>query len=144
MSKLTFLRSYDSSPRQPSSPPTSPFHKLSLFLSIFVCHRLSLLTGEWGEGSTRGTKSYDREKSWPSLNHSILSGVTWHSLCTSKGPAGWWRFRPLDRGQGQLRAGGEVFLQGGHYCKLKENSACRNQQSTITFRYNIPTGYIHI
>ncbi len=48
-----FLRSSDSAPRPPPFP--SPISKLSLFL-----------------------KSYDdREKAWPSINHSILSGIAY-------------------------------------------------------------------
>jgi hypothetical protein len=58
-----FLRSHDLAP-----PPVS---NLSLFLSLPVCSRSSLLTRERGEG--RGTKSCDREKAWSSINHSILS-----------------------------------------------------------------------
>jgi hypothetical protein len=35
-----------------------------------------LLTGdEGGEGGGRGAESNDREKVWPSINHSILSAV---------------------------------------------------------------------
>ncbi len=30
------------------------------------------MTGEWG-GEEEGAKSYDREKAWPSISHSILS-----------------------------------------------------------------------
>ncbi len=54
-----------------SYPPPSR-HKLSLFLSLPVCRRSSLLTErrrEWGVG---GAKSYDGEKAWSSVNHSIL------------------------------------------------------------------------
>ncbi len=40
-----FLRSYDSTPRTPP-PPTSPVSKSSLFLSLPVCRRSSLLTGK--------------------------------------------------------------------------------------------------
>ncbi len=33
-----------------------------------------------GEGCRHGGKLYDHEKAWPSINHSILSGVTWQLL----------------------------------------------------------------
>ncbi len=45
---------------------------LSLFLSLPVCRRLSLLTGEGGWGG-RGAKSYGDEKAWSAINNSILS-----------------------------------------------------------------------
>jgi hypothetical protein len=45
-----FLRSYDSVPRSPPFPPLPPVSKLSLFLSLTVCRRSSLLTGEGGRG----------------------------------------------------------------------------------------------
>jgi hypothetical protein len=60
---------YNSAPHPPLSPLSSP----SLFLSLPVCRRSSLLT-EWGGRGGRGAKSYDLEKAWPSINHSILSG----------------------------------------------------------------------
>ncbi len=51
-------------------PPPPPVSKLSLYLSLPLCRRSSLLTG----GGGRGAKSYDDgEKAWPSINHSILS-----------------------------------------------------------------------
>ncbi len=53
-------------------------HQLvSLFLSLPMCRRSNLLTEEWGEGGRRvvfGAKSFDREKTWPSINPTILSG----------------------------------------------------------------------
>ncbi len=36
---------------------------------------LTIAAGE-GEGGGRGAKSDDREKAWPSVNHSILSNET--------------------------------------------------------------------
>jgi hypothetical protein len=55
-------------------PPSSGTgSKLPLFLSLPVCRRSILLTGEEGGGG-RGAKSDDREKAWSSINHSILSG----------------------------------------------------------------------
>ncbi len=50
--------------------PPSPVSDLTLFLSITVCCRSSLLTGERGGD---GAKLYDSEEAWPSINHSILS-----------------------------------------------------------------------
>jgi hypothetical protein len=44
---------------------------LSFFISFPVCRRSTKWIGGGGEG---GAKSYDREKAWPSINHSILSG----------------------------------------------------------------------
>jgi hypothetical protein len=62
--------------RLPAHPlPPSPPSKLPLFLSLPECRRSSLLTGEVGEVVRRGAKSYDREKAWPSINHSILSAL---------------------------------------------------------------------
>ncbi len=55
--------------------PLSPGRKLPLFLSLHVCRRSILLTGEGGGGG-RWAKSYGREKARPSINHSILSGDT--------------------------------------------------------------------
>jgi hypothetical protein len=50
------------------------YRELSLLLS---CRWSSILTGRrGGGGGERGTKSHDREKAWPSLNHSTLSGPT--------------------------------------------------------------------
>jgi hypothetical protein len=41
-----------------------------------MCRRSSLLTGEGGGGG-RGAASYESEKAWPSINHSILSGSSY-------------------------------------------------------------------
>jgi hypothetical protein len=49
--------------------PLSPVSKLSLFLSLQMFRRPSLLTGE----GRRGAKSYDHYKALPSTNHSIFS-----------------------------------------------------------------------
>jgi hypothetical protein len=73
------LLSYDS-PTRPPPFSTSPVSKLSLFLSLFYVtvspvDSSSLLTGVGG-GRGRGAKSYDREKAWPSIHHSILSSPT--------------------------------------------------------------------
>ncbi len=53
--------------------PPPPFRKLPLFLSLPVCRRSGILTGE-GEGGGRGAESYNRKKVLPAINSSILSG----------------------------------------------------------------------
>ncbi len=61
--------------------PFPPVKKLSLFLSLPVCHLSSLLTGVEGRGwGGRGALSYDRKKAWPSIYRSILS-VLFCTLC---------------------------------------------------------------
>ncbi len=57
-----------------SSPTPTPVSKLSLVLSLPVSRRSSLVTQEGG-GSGGGDKSYDGEKAWSSINHSILFGL---------------------------------------------------------------------
>ncbi len=62
-----FLQSYDSAP---CPPPV-----VSLSQSVSPCWaywRKRGARGGWG------AKSYDREKAWSSVNHSILSGITKH------------------------------------------------------------------
>jgi hypothetical protein len=49
--------------------PPSPISKLCLILSLSVCRRLSLLTGEKVGWSGLGVGSYDGEKDWSSINH---------------------------------------------------------------------------
>jgi hypothetical protein len=44
------------------SPTPSPISKLSLFLGLPACRRLSLLSIERGSGWEGGAKSYDAEK----------------------------------------------------------------------------------
>ncbi len=56
-------------------PPPPPVSKLSLFLSLLVYRRSRFLTGEEEGSGGRGAKSYDREKAWSSINHSLLSAV---------------------------------------------------------------------
>ncbi len=51
-------------------PP--PFSKLSLFLSLHVS--IGEITDRKGGREGGGANSYDREKAWSSINHSILSG----------------------------------------------------------------------
>jgi hypothetical protein len=54
-------------------PPPSTVSKLSIFLSFPVrCFSVEF-TDEKGGGGGRGAKSYEREKAWPSINHSIFS-----------------------------------------------------------------------
>jgi hypothetical protein len=60
-----FLRSYVLVVCLAHSPPPPSATCLS-FLSLSVCRRSTLLTGE-GVGSVRGAKSCDREISWPSI-----------------------------------------------------------------------------
>ncbi len=55
-------------------PLPPPVNKLPLFLSLLVCRRSVLLT-EGGKGGGRA-KSYDNEKAWSSIYHSILSAPT--------------------------------------------------------------------
>jgi hypothetical protein len=50
------------------NPFPSPSSRLSIFLSLLVCRRLSFLKGDHG----RGSKSYHREKDWSSMYHSIF------------------------------------------------------------------------
>jgi hypothetical protein len=59
-----FSPSYDFAPA-PSPPPPPPINKLSLFLSLPVYRRSSLLTGEGGEGA----KSYDADKAYSTLQY---------------------------------------------------------------------------
>ncbi len=68
-----FLWWYDLAIWSPPTPSPSPVSKLSLLLSLFVCHRSSLPTDGWGGGGGRGAKSSDHEKALSSIKHSILS-----------------------------------------------------------------------
>jgi hypothetical protein len=62
MEDQAFSPSHDLAPPPPPPP-----------LSLHVCSRSSLLTGEGGgEG---GAKSYGGEKAWSSMNHLILSST---------------------------------------------------------------------
>jgi hypothetical protein len=52
--------------------------KLSIFLSIPVCRRSSLLSVKEGDGvGSHWAESHDRKKTWPSKNYSILSEQPW-------------------------------------------------------------------
>ncbi len=64
-----FLPSCYSAPRQP--PSLSPVSKLPLFLSLPLCCRSSLLTGEGVRGWAR-SKIMRQRRTWPSINHSIF------------------------------------------------------------------------
>jgi hypothetical protein len=67
-----FSRSYDLAP--PPTPPPLSASCLSFSVSLPVCHRSSFLTDGGGGRGVGGAKSYDCNKTWPSINHSILSG----------------------------------------------------------------------
>jgi hypothetical protein len=60
----------------PHPSPPSPVSKLSVFLSLPVCHLSSFLTGEAG-GCRGGAKSYDHEKALPLLiiQHSLVDNL---------------------------------------------------------------------
>ncbi len=62
-SRPGFMRSYDLAPQPP--PPPSPVNKLSLFLSLPVCCRSSLLTGEGGEGVGMEPNNFTGRKPGP-------------------------------------------------------------------------------
>jgi hypothetical protein len=63
-----FSRSYE------LAPPCPLFRQqVSLFFSPPVCRWSILLTGEGVEGGGGGAKSYCGERTWSSINHSILS-----------------------------------------------------------------------
>ncbi len=66
-----FLPSPDSAPRPPSPPPLSRQQLVSLSQSSYVSPVER--QGERGGGGGRGSKSYDSEKAWPSINPSIQS-----------------------------------------------------------------------
>ncbi len=57
-----------------SSPISSPVSKLDGQHTETLRKRNNLLTGEGGNGFGEEPKSYDGEKAWSSVNHSILSG----------------------------------------------------------------------
>ncbi len=73
-----FLRSYDSASRPPRCPPS---REQVVSLSQSSC----VPPVEFTEGPSRvrgrerggwGAKSYDGEKAWPSINHSLLSALS--------------------------------------------------------------------
>ncbi len=66
-----FLRSHDSTPR----PPPFPISWLSLFLSLPLCRRSSLLMGE-GEGGGRRTNQIIRP--WETLTLYNSSNTLWY------------------------------------------------------------------
>jgi hypothetical protein len=61
---------FASAPRPPH--PRSPARKLDQTHTGRLRKRGNFLTGE-GEGGGGGAQSYDREKAWSSINHSLLS-----------------------------------------------------------------------
>ncbi len=65
-----FSLSYDLAPHPP--PATSPGSKLSLFLSLPMCRRSSLLTGR-GRGRGR-SQIIPRREAWSPIDHALLSG----------------------------------------------------------------------
>jgi hypothetical protein len=69
-----FSPSYDLAP-SPSHP--SPVKKLSVFPSLIVFRRSSLLTGEGCRGGLGGARSYVSEKAWFSINCSMFSAWLW-------------------------------------------------------------------
>ncbi len=74
-----------------STPTPLPVAR-SLFVSLPVCRRSNLLTGEGGVGRACGStvaKSYDCEKACSSVKNSILSDFDL-LLCDRRG-RGWWR-----------------------------------------------------
>ncbi len=64
---LHFLTSvwFGSMPDHSPTPPPSPVSKLSLFHSLPVCRRFSLLPGK---GGGHGAESFDHKKAWASIN----------------------------------------------------------------------------
>ncbi len=68
------LRSYDSAPR-PRPPPTplSPRKARPLATHRKTEKERQDAAARRGEGGGSGADSYDRQKRWPSINHSILS-----------------------------------------------------------------------
>ncbi len=69
---------------RPLPPSVTPVSKLSLLLSLPVFRLSSFLSEERGLGKGRAgfrRKSYDAEKAWPSLHHSILSAAQYIYKC---------------------------------------------------------------
>jgi hypothetical protein len=60
-------------PPPPLHPP--PGSVLSLFLSLHVCRRSSLLTGEGGDLVVGEEPKQTPKRPWPSNNHSMLAVV---------------------------------------------------------------------
>jgi hypothetical protein len=79
-----------------------------------VCRRSSLLTGEAGEGGWGGAKSYEGEKVWSSINHSIFSGIQY------------------------LLAMGACILFSELKCKNKIQTSCeRKNVETLQYVYRV-------
>ncbi len=62
----------DSAPRP---PPSSPISSASCLFSVFMCVAVRTYWRQGGGGGGQGAKSYDCEKAWSSVNHSILSQI---------------------------------------------------------------------
>ncbi len=71
---------FSSSPPPPLTPP--PQSTSCLSFSVFLCVACRAYCRKGGEGVGVESKSYDCKKAWPSMNHSILSGVHHtHVIC---------------------------------------------------------------
>ncbi len=86
-----FLRSYDSAPHPPHSPSPAA---TCLSFSVFQCVAGRAYWRGRGWAKSQTTKLYDREKAWPSMNHSILSGATVQALWEI--PVAWCRPQPSE------------------------------------------------
>ncbi len=98
-----------------AQPPSSLFLQQVVSLSQSSCvPPVELIpTGEVGGGGGRGAKSYDGEKAWSSVNHSILSGPK-ISVGGSGGGGPWWR--------GALVEGGGAFTRVQWWANLDQAS----------------------
>jgi hypothetical protein len=72
MEDQAFLRSFDSSPRPPPSPPLPSASCLSL--SVILCVASQAYGQEGGRGWARSQIIYDRKKAWSPINYSVNSG----------------------------------------------------------------------
>jgi hypothetical protein len=68
-------------PVPPSPSATFLFLSLPLSSVDLTCKR-----GEGGGRRSKSVQSYDREKAWPSINHSILSGIGLRQNVNSRCP----------------------------------------------------------
>ncbi len=146
----------------PHPLPTSPVINMSLFLTLRVCR---FLTGGGGGGLVGwgGTKLYEREEAWSSINHLILSGMEQWSGETSSGglPNRWSAPRVREGGVGSVKAlqhvvevdlvpvtehedghvttlrdlAKQLLLQHAVYCQIKEESSHGSRKK---FRENFP------
>ncbi len=108
----------------PPPPPAFPLSKLDGRHTGRLRQRDKVLTGEGGRRwEYRGAESYDRKEAWPSVNHSVLSGIVSMCLVESVNKlcrrrylfigggicSVWWRSRYWGR-----RAGGGQRAGGRH------------------------------